>query len=398
MPNRLSALNRILVYYGGVAQATRERALDALATIVEAGGIGGGGGGGGTTWYDGAGAPAGGTGVDGDYYLRTTNGDVYKKTAGVWAVVGNIKGPTGATGATGPAGPAGPPGASGTGSGGSKMPLTASRLILPPRDIFIAPPRRARDVRDVAFPTIASMEFRFSAALSRMDLVDGRVAKWYDISGNNNHTNTQATVGRRPWFMKGRFNSHFPCLYFSGSATSALVTALTIPISAPFLQSASPYSFVFVFQDYTGGTASFHLVRGANVQAVSFRDPAGAGNWSMYDGTIASSAALYAQNIAAPLVDGETAHPAVRIDVYNGAASVLSNNGVEVVVNPNTGVGGGMTSPISLGCEIVAGVHQQAARMKLYEVVGFRKALTLAERQAINAYYADPLVANIVMI
>jgi hypothetical protein len=54
----------------------------------------------GSAWYDGAGAPAGGLGEDGDYYLRTSNGDVYSKVAGVWGVIGNIMGPTGAAGDT----------------------------------------------------------------------------------------------------------------------------------------------------------------------------------------------------------------------------------------------------------------------------------------------------------
>lgn len=58
----------------------------------------------GSVWRDGSGAPSNGTGVDGDYYLNTTNGDVYKRTAGTYSVVGNIKGPQGATGETGPAG------------------------------------------------------------------------------------------------------------------------------------------------------------------------------------------------------------------------------------------------------------------------------------------------------
>lgn len=60
-----------------------------------------GGGGGGTTWFDGSGAPGSGLGVDGDYYLDVVTGDVYKKVSGVWGVVGNIQGPAGATGATG---------------------------------------------------------------------------------------------------------------------------------------------------------------------------------------------------------------------------------------------------------------------------------------------------------
>ena len=57
------------------------------------GGVGGTGGSGGTggagtpgsKWYNGAGAPSDGVGVDGDYYLNDTNGDVYVKAGGTWS-------------------------------------------------------------------------------------------------------------------------------------------------------------------------------------------------------------------------------------------------------------------------------------------------------------------------
>jgi hypothetical protein len=76
-----------------------------------------------TAWYDGAGAPSGGLGEDGDYYLRTSNGDVYAKASGAWGVVGNILGPQGATGATGATGAQGPTGATGaTGAAGATGP------------------------------------------------------------------------------------------------------------------------------------------------------------------------------------------------------------------------------------------------------------------------------------
>lgn len=58
----------------------------------------------GSVWYYGAGVPGGGTGVNGDFYYRTSNGDIYNKAGGAWSVVGNITGPVG------PAGPAGPAG------------------------------------------------------------------------------------------------------------------------------------------------------------------------------------------------------------------------------------------------------------------------------------------------
>lgn len=61
----------------------------------------------GATWYSGEGAPAGGLGANNDFYLRTSNEDVYKKVAGVWGIITNIKGEKGAAGAEGPEGPAG---------------------------------------------------------------------------------------------------------------------------------------------------------------------------------------------------------------------------------------------------------------------------------------------------
>lgn len=67
-----------------------------------------GGAGGGSVWRDGSGVPSNSLGNDGDYYLRTSNGDVYAKSSGTYSVVGNIRGPAGATGATGAAGPPGP--------------------------------------------------------------------------------------------------------------------------------------------------------------------------------------------------------------------------------------------------------------------------------------------------
>lgn len=55
----------------------------------------------GTIWRDGSGVPSNGTGVDGDYYLRTSNGDVYKRASGTYSVVGNIKGANGSNGTNG---------------------------------------------------------------------------------------------------------------------------------------------------------------------------------------------------------------------------------------------------------------------------------------------------------
>lgn len=56
----------------------------------------------GAKWYSGSGAPSGGTGANGDYYLQTVAGgggavgDVWLKASGTWSVTGNIRGAAGA--------------------------------------------------------------------------------------------------------------------------------------------------------------------------------------------------------------------------------------------------------------------------------------------------------------
>ena len=62
----------------------------------------------GEKWFSGTGAPAGATGIIGDWYLDTVNGEVYEKTgASSWVSRGNIRGPTGAQGIQGPQGTTG---------------------------------------------------------------------------------------------------------------------------------------------------------------------------------------------------------------------------------------------------------------------------------------------------
>lgn len=70
----------------------------------------------GATWRSGSAAPTDGLGDDGDFYLRTTNGNVYKKAAGTYTITANIIGPTGAAGAAGATGATGATGADGPGA------------------------------------------------------------------------------------------------------------------------------------------------------------------------------------------------------------------------------------------------------------------------------------------
>ena len=52
----------------------------------------------GVSWHSGEGVPAATLGNNGDFYLNTQNSDVYKKTAGEWAVIANIAGADGDAG------------------------------------------------------------------------------------------------------------------------------------------------------------------------------------------------------------------------------------------------------------------------------------------------------------
>lgn len=55
----------------------------------------------GATWRSGTGAPSNGLGANGDFYLNTANGDVYKKASGTYSVDTNIKGASGNNGTDG---------------------------------------------------------------------------------------------------------------------------------------------------------------------------------------------------------------------------------------------------------------------------------------------------------
>jgi Collagen triple helix repeat (20 copies) len=84
-------------------------------------------------WFSSAGAPAGGTGVVGDWDLDTTSGDVFEKTgASTWTLRANIKGPQGDQGIQGLKGDTGDTGATGQAEGwysGSADPTSGQGLV-----------------------------------------------------------------------------------------------------------------------------------------------------------------------------------------------------------------------------------------------------------------------------
>ncbi len=76
-----------------------------ISNIMGPAGADGADGAAGAVWRSGSGVPSNGTGIDGDFYLRTSNGDVYERQSGTYTVVANILGPQG---------PQGDPGADGS--------------------------------------------------------------------------------------------------------------------------------------------------------------------------------------------------------------------------------------------------------------------------------------------
>ena len=66
----------------------------------------------GATWLSGSVAPTT-QGVNGDYFINTSNWDIYKKVSGTWTKNGNIKGATGAQGVKGDKGDKGDTGSQG---------------------------------------------------------------------------------------------------------------------------------------------------------------------------------------------------------------------------------------------------------------------------------------------
>ena len=78
-------------------------------------------------WQYGTTPPTASSGVTGNYFYDTSNGNIYYKQNGTtWLLVGNIMGPAGATGPAGPTGAAGPQGPQGiagsTGPAGAQGP------------------------------------------------------------------------------------------------------------------------------------------------------------------------------------------------------------------------------------------------------------------------------------
>lgn len=100
------------------AEAAQAAAEAAAATVVD-----------GSQIRNGSGAPNNGLGVDGDYYIDDDTAQIYFKSSGSYAVIGDFTGPTGPQGIQGVAGPQGAQGPTGlTGAAGAQGPQGSQGL------------------------------------------------------------------------------------------------------------------------------------------------------------------------------------------------------------------------------------------------------------------------------
>lgn len=98
-----------IINYNGIVLTESEESVE----IIPWGNIISGTPGSGTQWFSGAGAPSSLQGTDGDFYIDTLTGDLYKKIT-EWFIIMNLmgpqgpQGPAGSNGNDGDVGPAGP--------------------------------------------------------------------------------------------------------------------------------------------------------------------------------------------------------------------------------------------------------------------------------------------------
>lgn len=86
-------------YYDSASKTYKPLAKDgAIPVVVVGGGMVGGNS---MNFLNGAGVPAEDLGVDGDVYLDSNNGDLYKKEESTWTSIANLKGAKGDKGDTG---------------------------------------------------------------------------------------------------------------------------------------------------------------------------------------------------------------------------------------------------------------------------------------------------------
>lgn len=232
-----------------------------------------------------------------------------------------------------------------------------------------------------AFPAIAGVLGRYSARSSVLTLAaENRVTQVSNLG--TTWPAALATGAGRPRLMAKRFNNFAPCFVLDGTNNPHFTIVVPTLINNPF-------TVVSVLEDLAIGTGDGNLYRDNAARAVGYM--AAANSWSTFGSAGINSGTLGAQNQEA-VPFSMKGWPAVRIDVFDGANSMICNNVVEVVGNTGaTAIGG--TFNYGNGSQPVS----TAARFLCYEFLVIDHALSLAERNFLRSFYSNPAVAGIVM-
>jgi hypothetical protein len=223
-------------------------------------------------WLSGAGAPAGALGNIGDWYLDTTSGAVYEKTATtVWTLRADLSGPTGAqgpqgpqgiqgaTGATGSTGPQGPQGLQGDpGPQGATGATGATGPTGPPGDTGPIGPQGPQGIQgpagevsqaqlDTAIDTLAAEKYVIAGTAPDLDLPNAIVIPMIQYIGasvlpapvNAFSDHFEGSSLNPKWTINGSATNQATtvansCVIVSGSAPSAAIR--TYWLSQPIVQ------------------------------------------------------------------------------------------------------------------------------------------------------------------
>lgn len=191
----------------------------------------------------------------------------------------------------------------------------------------------------------------------------GAVSAWADKSGKG-RTMSQATAAQRPALLASGIGGK-PALQFDGSND----TLRTDPFSA-----GQPFSALVVYNPGAASTYNF---------MVSF-DPVSESTQSLIipsSGQTSGSASLYAGGYAL-FGSAQTGADTMIAAVFNGSASVGSQNGTAATLNPNTN---GISTGVGLSSNVVSGGQYTGLIGELIVTSG---AMSTADRQKAEGYAA----------
>lgn len=219
---------------------------------------------------------------------------------------------------------------------------------------------------------------RWNAQLSQIDLHTRLyVKKWYDISGNGKHSDTNTT--NPPKYNPRAFGPGLPGVFFNFNMKLMFsgIAQRPSPLKATIIIVGSNFE----------ASGNSHVYNWAG-------NPIGFGATTpldfMYNGTLPAAhpdvQAILQENRPAQY---PSTYPVVVIHSYDGAASINSVMGSDQAVSPGTGASG-VTNFFTIGSDSstgVGGATAQTCKELLWEMALFDFPMTAADRILAYRYY-----------